>query len=259
MELGTIIGLISGVILIFTTIFLGGEISSFINIPSFLVVIGGAIAATFVAFTFSEVLGVVNVVKNAFFGPKLDYIQVIETVVELAKKARREGLLAVDKEVNKIDNEYLRNGMEMVVDGTEPELIRKVMETELSYLQDRHLKGQQLFNTLGMYAPAFGMIGTLIGLIAMLQNLDNPAAIGPGMAVALITTFYGALSANLVFLPLATKLQIQSNNEVLEKEMIIEGVLAIQFGEHPNTISRKLLNFLPPKMRDQFNGNEPPK
>jgi chemotaxis protein MotA len=251
-ELGTIIGLISGVVLVFTTIFLGGEFMSFLDLPSFLVVVGGAIAATFVAFTLSEVLGVVNVVKNAFFGPKIDYINIIETVVDLAKKARREGLLAVDKEVNKIENPFLRGGMEMVVDGTEPDLIRKVMDTELSYLMDRHSKGQQLFNTLGTYAPAFGMIGTLIGLIAMLQNLDDPAAIGPGMAVALITTFYGALIANLVFLPLAAKLNNLSSNEILEKELIIEGVLAIQFGEHPNTISRKLLNFVPPKMRESF-------
>lgn len=256
MELGTIVGLISGLVLVFTTIFLGGEFMAFIDIQSALVVFGGSIAATFVAFSFSEVLGVVSVVKNAFFGTKTDYVQIIEVVVELSKKARREGLLAVDKEVSKIDNEFLRNGMEMVVDGTEPDLIRKVMETELSYLQDRHAKGQQLFSTLGMYSPAFGMIGTLIGLIAMLQNLDDPAAIGPGMAVALITTFYGALVANLVFLPLATKLNNHSGNEILEKEMIIEGVLAIQFGEHPNTISRKLLNFIPPKMRAEYNSNK---
>jgi chemotaxis protein MotA len=252
-ELGTIVGLISGVVLVFTTIFLGGEMSSFIDIASFLVVIGGAIAATFVAIPFSDVLSVVNITRNAFFGKNIDYIQVIEIVVDLAKKARREGLLAVDKEVAKIENEFLKNGMEMVVDGTEPELIKKVMNTELSYLMDRHAKGQALYSTLGAYAPAFGMIGTLIGLIAMLQNLDDPAAIGPGMAVALITTFYGALMANLVFLPMATKLSNMSGSEILEKEMIIEGVLAIQYGEHPNTISRKLLNFIPPKLREDFN------
>ncbi len=254
MELGTIIGLISGVILVFTTIFLGGELSSFLSIASFLVVIGGAVAATFVAIPLGDVLSVVNITRNAFFGKNIDYIQVIESVVDLAKKARREGLLAVDKEVNKIENEFLKSGMEMVVDGTEPELIKKVMNTELSYLMDRHAKGQALYSTLGAYAPAFGMIGTLIGLIAMLQNLDDPAAIGPGMAVALITTFYGALMANLVFLPMATKLANMSGNEILEKEMIIEGVLAIQFGEHPNTISRKLLNFIPPKLREGFDG-----
>ncbi|KAA3617617.1 MAG: motility protein A [Calditrichaeota bacterium] len=255
MELGTVVGLVSGVILVFTTIFLGGEMMSFLDIASFLVVVGGAIAATFVAIPFGDVLSVANITKNAFFGKKIDYVQVIEVVVDLAKKARREGLLAVDKEVNKIENEFLKTGMEMVVDGTEPELIKKVMNTELSYLMDRHSKGQALYTTLGMYSPAFGMIGTLIGLIAMLQNLDDPAAIGPGMAVALITTFYGALIANLVFLPMATKLANMSGSEILEKEMIIEGVLAIQFGEHPNTISRKLLNFIPPKLREGFNGD----
>ncbi len=258
MELGTIVGLISGVLLVFTTIFLGGEMMSFLDLASFLVVIGGAIAATFVAIPLGDVLVIGNITKNAFFGQKIDYVNIVEVVVDLAKKARREGLLAVDKEVNKIENNFLKGGMEMVVDGTEPELIKKVMNTELSYLMDRHAKGQQLYSTLGAYAPAFGMIGTLIGLIAMLQNLDDPAAIGPGMAVALITTFYGALVSNLIFLPMATKLSIMSASEILEKEMVIEGVLAIQFGEHPNTISKKLLNFIPPKVREGYSEEEKP-
>jgi len=182
-ELGTIIGLASGFGLVFTTIFLGGEMMSFLDLASFLVVVGGAIAATFVAIPLGDVLAIAGITKNAFFGKKIDYIQIVEVVIDLAKKARREGLLAVDKEVNKIENEFLKGGMEMVVDGTEPDLIKKVLNTELSYLMDRHSKGQSLFSTLGAYAPAFGMIGTLIGLIAMLQNLDDPAAIGDRKSV----------------------------------------------------------------------------
>ncbi|HED11461.1 MAG TPA: motility protein A [Caldithrix abyssi] len=253
MELGSAIGLVAGAILVLAGILLSGPLGPFLDLASFIVVVGGAIAATLIATSLSDVIAVANVVKNAFLGPKLDFVNLIEAIVEMARKARREGLLAVDKEVNKIENPFLKSGMEMVVDGTEPELIRQVMETELSYMQSRHMVGQNLLNTLGTYAPAFGMIGTLMGLIAMLQNLDDPAAIGPGMAVALITTFYGALFSNLIFLPLATKLGKHNDQETLEKEMIIEGVLSIQYGEHPNTISRKLLNFLPPKERDKLN------
>ena len=143
----------------------------------------------------------------------------------------------------------MRAGMEMAVDGSEPETIRNVLEAELQYLIERHKRGKQIFSSLGMYAPAFGMIGTLIGLIAMLQNLSDPANIGGGMAVALITTFYGSLVANLIFLPLAGKLQNRSDEEIIRKEMIIEGVIAIQYGEHPKNIHRKLLNFIAPRKR----------
>lgn len=249
MDLATIIGIISGITLVVLTILMGGSAAIFIHVPSMMVVFGGATAATLISFQLKEVLGVINVVRKAFFSEKTDNVALINQIVELSKKARKEGLLAIDKDVSQIEDPFLRSGMEMVVDGTEPELIRNIMETELSYLMDRHKRGQQIFEAYGEYAPAFGMIGTLIGLIGMLQNLNDPSQIGGGMAVALITTFYGALAANLVFLPLAGKLKNRSEEEVLIKEMIIEGVLSIQFGEHPNTIQRKLMNFLSPKQR----------
>ncbi|MCD6374679.1 MAG: motility protein A [Caldisericaceae bacterium] len=249
MDLATIIGIISGVTLVVLTIIMGGSAAIFIHVPSMMVVFGGATAATLISFQLKEVLGVINVVRKAFFSEKTDNVALINQIVELSKKARKEGLLAIDKEVSQIEDPFLRSGMEMVVDGTEPELIRSIMETELSYLMERHKRGQEIFSAFGEYAPAFGMIGTLIGLIGMLQNLNDPSQIGGGMAVALITTFYGALAANLVFIPLAGKLKNRSEEEVLIKEMIIEGVLSIQFGEHPNTIQRKLMNFLSPKQR----------
>ena len=249
MDLATIIGIISGVTLVVLTIIMGGSAAIFIHVPSMMVVFGGATAATLISFQLKEVLGVINVVRKAFFSEKTDNVALINQIVELSKKARKEGLLAIDKEVSQIEDPFLRSGMEMVVDGTEPELIRSIMETELSYLKERHKRGQEIFSAYGEYAPAFGMIGTLIGLIGMLQNLNDPSQIGGGMAVALITTFYGALAANLVFIPLAGKLKNRSEEEVLIKEMIIEGVLSIQFGEHPNTIQRKLMNFLSPKQR----------
>lgn len=249
MDLATIVGILAGFFLIVFTIISGGDVGIFIHFPSMMIVFGGALAATLISFQLKEVLGVISVVKKAFFSEQVNSVALVENMVELSKKARREGLLAIDKEVSTLEDAYMRIGMEMVVDGTEPDVIRTVMETELSYLMERHKKGQQIFNALGMYAPAFGMIGTLMGLISMLTKLEDPSQIGAGMAVALITTFYGALMANLIFLPISGKLKNNSDQEVVVKEMILEGVLSIQLGEHPNTIQRKLLNFLAPKMR----------
>jgi len=251
MDFATIIGIFSGLFLIVYNIATGGAAEIFIHIPSMMIVFGGAIAATLVTFPLNEVVGVMRVVSKAFKKEDALQLAMINQFVDLAKKARREGILAIDKELNNIDNEFARVGLEMAVDGSEPEVIRDVLETELTYLQERHKIGQKIFAALGAYAPAFGMIGTLIGLISMLKSLDDPANIGQGMAVALITTFYGSLIANLVFLPIAGKLKNISDQEVIKKEMIIEGVLAIQFGEHPKNINRKLLNFIPPKNRLQ--------
>jgi len=248
-DIATIFGILAGLALVVMTILMGGDAAIFIHGPSMAVVIGGAVAATLINFKVKEVIGVISVVRKAFFSENYNNVGLIEQIVELSKKARRDGLLAIDREVNQIEDDYLRKGMEMVVDGTEPEVIRSVMETELSYLMERHKTGQKIFNSLGTYAPAFGMIGTLIGLIAMLTKLEDPSQIGAGMAVALITTFYGALSANLIFLPIAGKLKNRSDEEVIIRELIIEGVLAVQYGEHPNSINRKLLNFLAPKHR----------
>lgn len=256
MDIATVIGIIAGIGMIAFSIVTGEGAKMFLHVPSILIVLGGSIAATLISFQLKEVLGVVSVVRKAFFSDATDTVQLIDTVVNLSKKARKEGLLAIDSDVNEIEDSFLRTGMQMVVDGTEPELIRSVMETELSYTAERHKTGQQIFNALGTYAPAFGMIGTLMGLIQMLTKLDDPSKIGGGMAVALITTFYGAVTANLIYLPIAGKLKNRSDGEVIIKEMIIEGVLAIQFGEHPNTIHRKLSNFLPPKMRQEVEGDE---
>ncbi len=256
MDLATIIGIFAGLFLVGYTIASGGNFKIFIHIPSMMVVFGGAIAATLINFPLHEVVGVMKVLSKAFRKQDTLQLDMIHQFVDLAKKARREGILAIDKELSNIDNEFMRNGLEMAVDGSEPEIIRDVMETELNYLQERHKTGQKIFASLGAYAPAFGMIGTLIGLISMLQALDDPANIGAGMAVALITTFYGSLLANLLFLPIAGKLKAISDQEVIKKEMIIEGVLSIQFGEHPKNINRKLLNFIPPKMREAEAGSK---
>ena len=250
MDLATILGIVIGFGLVIFTILSGsGSAKIFIHIPSLAVVFGGAVAAVLVHTPLGEVISAMKVVGNAFKVEPAKEPELIEQFVDLAKKARREGILAIDRELANIEDDFMRAGLEMAVDGSEPETIRSVLETELQYLVERHKRGKQIFSSLGMYSPAFGMIGTLIGLIAMLQNLDDPSNIGGGMAVALITTFYGALMANLMFLPLAGKLQNRSDEEIIRKEMIIEGVLAIQYGEHPKNIQRKLLNFIPPKLR----------
>jgi len=249
LDIATIIGIAVGLGMIVFTIVTGEGAKMFLHIPSIMIVFGGSFAATMISFQLKEILGVIGVVRKAFFGDNTDTAELVETVVSLSKKARKEGLLAIDSDVNEIEDPFLRTGMQMVVDGTEPDLIRGVMETELSYTMERHKTGQQIFNALGTYAPSFGMIGTLMGLIQMLTKLDDPSKIGGGMAVALITTFYGAVLANLIYLPIAGKLKNRSEGEVVIKEMIIEGVLSIQYGEHPNTIHTKLSNFLPPSIR----------
>ncbi|MBN2280469.1 MAG: MotA/TolQ/ExbB proton channel family protein [Candidatus Marinimicrobia bacterium] len=252
MDIATILGIVSGLTLVAMAILGNGEITTFIDVPSLMIVVGGTGAAIFVNFAMKEVFSVMTVVKKVFTDDVSSGIDTIEIFEELAKRSRREGILAIDKYLSKVEDDYMKAGLEMAVDGTEPETIREVMESELTYLMERHKKGQQIFNALGMYAPAFGMIGTLIGLINMLKGLEDPTSIGEGMSVALITTFYGAFLANLLFLPIAGKLKIRSDQEVIHKELVIEGVLAIQMGEHPKNLVRKLLNFLPPKVRRQY-------
>lgn len=251
MDLATILGVLSGLFLVGTAIASGGNFDIFLHVPSMMIVLGGAMAATLVNFTLKEVLGVLGVVRKAFTWQKTEDVQLVNRFIELSKLARKEGILAIDRELSDINDKYVRAGLELAVDGTEPTTIRDVMETELTYLLERHNRGQQIFVALGTYSPAFGMIGTLIGLISMLKTLDNPSNIGEGMAIALITTFYGTFIAHLVFMPIAGKLKNRTDQEVVRKQMIIEGILAIQNGEHPTTIEKKLLNFIPPKQRNQ--------
>lgn len=249
MDLATLVGIVTGVFLIVVSIMMGGDLVAFYDAPSVMIVLGGTIAATLVKYPLKDVLGVMSIVKNAFKSKSNIQSEIVTQFVDLAKITRKDGILAVDRELSKIKDPFMRDGLMMAVDGNEPDTIRNIMETELGYLQGRHRKGQAIFSAMGEFAPAFGMLGTLIGLINMLRTLDDPSSIGAGMAVALVTTFYGSVLANLVFLPLSGKLKNKSEEEVTEKELIIEGVLAIQQGEHPRNINRRLLNFVPPKQR----------
>ena len=171
-------------------------------------------------------------------------------MVDISKKARTNGLLSIEEDLNNIDEEFLKISLQHVVNGTEPQDLSGIMRAELAIMGQRHKIGQQMFTAMGTYAPAFGMIGTLIGLIKMLQNLEDPAAIGPGMAMAMVTTFYGAFFANLFFLPMAGKLKQRSQEEVQFKEMILMGVLSVQAEESPRVIHNKLLSYLSPARRE---------
>ncbi len=249
MDLATVLGVVAGILAIVISIYLGGTLGAFIDIPSAFVVIGGTIAATLINYTMEEVLSVVKVVKNAFFHKLMSPAEFIKKLVSLSEIARREGVLALESAASDIEDDFMQRGIQLAVDGTAPELIRSILETELSYLEERHKLGQSIFEAMGAFFPAFGMIGTLIGLINMLKTLDDPTQIGAGMAVALITTFYGAVLANLVCIPIAGKLKNRTERETLVKELTIEGIMSIQAGDNPRVVEEKLKAFLSPSLR----------
>ncbi len=249
MDIATIAGILAGFGLLIGTIATGEGALAFVNLPSMMIVFGGSIAATLVNFPMDQVIPTMKVAAKTFTTQKTAGLEIVQKFIELSQLARRDGILALDRALKDVDEPFMKAGLEMAVDGTEPETIRDIMETEVQSLLERHKIGQGIFTALGAYAPAFGMIGTLIGLVQMLQNLDDPSTIGPSMAIALITTFYGAVLGNLVYLPMAGKLKNKSTQEVSAKRMIIEGVLSIQRGVHPKNLERKLMNFMPPKHR----------
>lgn len=252
MDLSSTIGLLLGIVFIIRGIVTSGNLSSFWDLPSVIIVLGGTIASTLASYPIKDFLNIGKVIKKAFFYKEESPDEVITEIIGLANVARKEGLLSLEEYAENLDDEFLQKGIMLIVDGTDPDLVRNILETELVFLEERHLEGQGIFQTMGTYAPAFGMIGTLIGLINMLRYLDDPSAIGPNMSVALVTTFYGSVLANVVFLPLAQKLKIRSNSEILVKELMVEGLLSIQAGENPRIIEEKLKTFIPPNMRKDY-------
>ena len=199
-----------------------------------------------VSFRLDEIKTVLQVTRKVFVRQDESLLDLHSRFVELAQKARREGLLVLEDELDQIEDPFFRNGLQMVIDGFEPDNIRNIMNAELSSLEGRHELGQSLYRTWGALAPSFGMIGTLIGLVLMLSRLDDPSAIGPGMAVALLTTLYGSLLANLVFLPMAGKLAIYSQEEIRMKEIIIEALLALQSGINPRLLQEQIKSYFSP-------------
>jgi len=248
MDIATVIGLLSGIALLATAMSMGsGGITSFVDIPSILVVIGGTTAATLVMFPLQAVLTSFSILMKGFIHKAEVPAEKIDQLIELALVVRKEGVLALEKK--KIDDPFLARGVRLLVDGIDQNTIRAMLDTEVSSLQDRHSDGAQIFEQIGTLAPAFGMIGTLIGLVQMLQSLSDPSSIGPSMAVALITTLYGALIANLLALPFAKKLSIRSKEETVIKELVIEGVISMAKKENPNLMKAKLNAFLAPRLQ----------
>ncbi|MBK36634.1 MAG: motility protein A [Gemmatimonadetes bacterium] len=249
MDITTIVGLIAGFTLIVMGILNGGQLSAFIDTPSLLITLGGTVAGTLINHPLQQMVGLVSVGMKAFFWTSLPSSELIEKIVGFAETARREGILALEQAGQEIDDAFMSTGIRLAVDGTEPELIQTILETELSFVEERHKAGANIFTYMGSAGPAFGMIGTLVGLVNMLQNLDDPSALGPGMATALITTFYGAVVANLIFIPISGKLKIRSAEELLQKRMIMEGIMSIQSGDNPRIVEQKLATFIAPSLR----------
>ncbi len=250
MDIASVVGLILAIGLILGSILMGSApFTAFIDIPSMMVVIGGAMAAAMMAFPLKSILATPIVLLKAFLNKAPNFAGLIEQLVSLAETARRDGLLALEGRMEEVDNKFIRLGIQMAVDGSRPEVIEDTMRTEMDAVATRHLNGRAVLDQLGRFAPAYGMIGTLMGLIMMLSDMSDPSGIGAGMAVALITTLYGAIAANVVFMPFAEKLGFISKQELLGMEIIIRGIMAIQSGENPRVIEQTLKTFLPPKVR----------
>jgi chemotaxis protein MotA len=222
----------------------------YVDVSSVFITIGGSFAALLVSNPMSRVLGIMRYFNHALNVPNYEEERIISRLVAFSEKARREGLLALEDDLEEVEDEFMRKGIQLVVDGTDPEIIRTILNTELNKIQERHQIGIDLFANWGKLAPAFGMIGTLLGLIAMLGNIEDKSAIGSGMAQALLTTLYGAFLANLIFIPTSTKLEGRDASETLVKEIMIEGILSIQSGDNPRILEEKLLSFLPPSRRE---------
>ena len=250
MDLGTVVGLVLTLALLFGAMAMGVGIGPYIDIPSVLIVFGGTTGVLLVGFKMEQIKSLAKYFMIAIKPPQEDISELIKKMVEYSTKARRDGILALEADANSEPNEFLKKGLSMAVDGNEPDTIRDLLEIDMDQTSDRHKANAQIFEQMGGFSGAMGMIGTLIGLVAMLLNMSDPSAIGPSMAVALLTTMYGAMIGNIVGGPIANILLIRDSDEVLVKTLILEGIMAIQSGDNPRNLEGKLLAFLPPKERE---------
>jgi len=259
MNLFTILSMALGFACVLISIATSGNLMDFYDPSSIFVVFGGVICATFASFSLERMKSLAQALRIAFRKSQINLTADIDKIVEIANVARRNGLLALEELTGEMDEPFLKKGILLVVDGSDPELIRSIMDTELSVIKERHGENRAILDTMAAYAPAFGMIGTLIGLINMLTSLDDMSTLGPNMSVALVTTFYGTMLANLVFNPLSKRLKAVGSLEYVRKELILEGIMAIQNGENPRVIKEKLSAFLPnakQQYRENLNASE---
>lgn len=254
MDIASLLGIVLGVVMVVFGIATGetgiAGITNFVDVPSVFITIGGSLSGVIGANTVADFINGLKGITLVFKSSEEDPEAAIKTIIDLANVARKEGLLALDEASNSIEDPFLRKGVMLVVDGIDPELVRGILETDLICIEERHKKVIALWEKWAELGPAWGMIGTLIGLINMLKKLDDPSSIGPNMAVALLTTLYGSLIANWLCNPIASKLKVKNATEIMMKEVTVEGLLSIQAGENPRVIEEKLKSFLSPKMRD---------
>lgn len=253
MDLASLLGLLIGFVLVLFGIFNGAGSAAgllwFVDAPSALITFGGSIFATMASCTMANFVGGLKSITLIFKPVNVNIPEMITKIIELSNIARKEGLLSLEEAAGNLEDDFMKKGIMLIVDGTDPELVRGILETELNSIDERHKLRSGFWDTLGAMGPAWGMIGTLVGLICMLQNMSDPTSIGPKMGVALITTFYGSMLANWICTPCSNKLQANNSTEISSKEIMIEGLLSIQAGENPRVIEEKLKSFLAPKDR----------
>ncbi len=251
MDIVTIGGLGLGwAALIISVILDGGEMSGFVKLAPFILVFCGSIGAASISMTMGDLLQVPSVLKKAFLNKrKMDHAEIVRTLVRYSQASRREGLLVLENEANKTDDLFLKKGLQLVVDGVDMNNLKAILETDVATLKHRHKIGEEFFMKLGGFCPTLGIIGTVLGLVHMLSSLSEPGTMGPAIASAFIATLYGVSAANLLYLPIANKLKTLSDEEVLEKRIILEGLIALQAGENPTIIEERLLSFIRPKKR----------
>lgn len=262
MDLTTIIGLIIGFVgLIGGFLVEGGAVGMLLKETAGMIVLGGTIGATVASFRLDELKTVPGGFVKIFTNQKVDFAGTVDKLVETADKARREGLLSLESQLTEIDNAFLRRGLQLVIDGTDPELTRNMLDMEIAAFEEREKVGIDIFMTAGGFAPTMGIIGTVMGLVQVLSNIAEPDKLAGAIAVAFIATLYGVATANLLWLPFGNKLKVKSQLEVTLMELILEGILSIQAGENPRVIKEKLMTFLPPQdrralIRDEATGLE---
>ncbi|MCR4955979.1 MAG: motility protein A [Lachnospiraceae bacterium] len=259
MDIASLIGMVLGVVMIVFGIISGdagvSALQNFFDLPSVIITIGGSLAGVIGCNLMSDFVNGLKSITLIFKGSKDNPGDVIKSIIDLSNVARKEGLLALDEASNGIEDAFLRKGVMLVVDGTDPELVRGILETDLICIEDRHKTVIAFWEKWAELGPAWGMIGTLIGLVNMLKNLTDSSTIGPNMAVALLTTMYGSVIANWLCNPTASKLKVKNSQEIMMKEVIVEGLLSIQAGENPRVIEEKLKSFLSPKVRESLSSD----
>ena len=254
MDIASLAGVVVGLVMVvFGILYSGGNIvDDFVDIPSVLITIGGSLSSVLGSNKLPDFINGLKSISLPFKDKTKDPSETIKTIIDLSNVGRKEGLLALEEAANDIEDDFLKKGIMLVVDGTDPELVRGILETDLMCLEDRHKKVISFWEYWGEMGPAWGMIGTLIGLVNMLKNLEDASTIGPNMAVALITTFYGSMLANWIATPIANKLRAINAEEITLKEVLVEGLLSIQAGENPRVIEEKLKSFLAPNERNKY-------